>query len=97
MDKYFEDIGRREDPPETLEQAGQRPLFHEIKDIAKTNRYKTIEMDDDQVEIQQDDEDDSKEKGLDWIMDPVENQKDEEEIIDGIQNVALEIVGTSLS
>ncbi len=41
-------------------------------------------MDDDEVEIQQDDEDDSKEKGLEWMLDPVEKEQDEEELIEGI-------------
>jgi len=59
-------------------------LFHELKGISKTDRYKTIEMDDDEVEIQQDDEDDSKEKGLEWMLDPVEKEQDEEELIEGI-------------
>ena len=71
MDKYFEDIGRRENE-ERLEDVNQKPLFHEMKEISKTDWYKTIEMDDDEVEIQQDDEDDSKDKGLDWIMEAVE-------------------------
>ena len=59
-------------------------MFHELKGISKTDRYKTIEMDDDEVEIQQDDEDDSKEKGLEWMLDPVEKEQDEEELIEGI-------------
>lgn len=66
MDKYFEDIGRRDDEKQ------EKPLFHEMKEISKADWYKTIEMDDDEVEIQQDDEDDSKDKGLDWIMEAVE-------------------------
>jgi hypothetical protein len=51
MDKYFEDIGRRENE-ERLEDVNQKPLFHEMKEISKTDWYKTIEMDDDEVEIQ---------------------------------------------
>lgn len=52
-------------------------------------------MDDDEVHIQQDEDDDSKEKGLAWILEPVEKLASDEELIDGIQKVALEIVGSS--
>ena len=41
MDKYFED----------LKENTEEELFHDLQGIPKAEWYKTIEMDDDEVEI----------------------------------------------
>lgn len=53
MDKYFEDIGKRDEKEDEMggDKGDWQNLFHEIKGISKTDWYKTIEMDDDEVEI----------------------------------------------
>lgn len=68
------------------------------KSKCKKGRYETIEMDDDEIEMEgegyeEDDDDDVNQKGLEWNLDPVSRETDDEKLIDDhIADVAMEFI-----
>lgn len=68
-----------------IEEIDGSPGF-QMSDFSKStsSRYDTIEMDD---------EDDAEEKGLEWSLDPVDRENDDEKLIDdNIADVAMEFI-----
>lgn len=87
-----------EEVPQFSKTSGE--LFQSLT-AYESNRYNTIEVDDDEVDVdvEGEDEDDAASKGLEWMIDPVSNQQDDEKLIDeNLEQVAMEIItsGTSI-